>query len=138
MTNICDRTQTTKKAKIWYVVTWFKRGYGAWVSFVIAMLNFVVIQYQLLVKTVPVLEALFTSAIAFGVFFVAVIVPITVLIGWWDYKKGSMPVENAACVESNPWTWDLAKALSLICDGKNAEAKTLLGKWVPKEMQDAK
>lgn len=51
--------------RIWRLVTFFKRGYGSWISYVFGLANFVVLQYSLLISGVPFLQSVFTSVWVF-------------------------------------------------------------------------
>lgn len=109
--------------------TYFRRGHSTYLVFLLSFANFIVIQYRLLVEYIPILKIIFSSLTAFLISFVAIYVPITVLIGWLDYKKFAAPVDMAVTARANPWVRDLAEALILIAEGKNEEAVKILEKW---------
>lgn len=106
-----------------------KRGHSAWIVFALSFLNFVVLQYRLVIESSPSLFSLFPHLLQFIIVFAVIYVPVTTLIGWIDYKRGSVPIESSVAVLSSPWFCDMALALSLMCDGKNEEAKKILQKW---------
>ena len=118
------------KSKVLRYWTYFRRGHGTYLAFLMSFANFMVIQYRLLVQYIPFLEALFSSLIAFAATFFLVYLPTATIIGWLDYKKFAVPVDATVAAQANPWVRDLAKTLMLICDGKNGEAKEILSKWV--------
>lgn len=121
-------------SRIWRLLTFFKRGYGAWVSYVFGLANFIVLQYSLLITNVPLLSGLFSSVWVFLCVFVVVVLPVTVLVGFWDYKRGSVPVENSVATLASPYNTDLAYAICLLADGRGGEAKAVMSKWVKGDM----
>lgn len=110
--------------------TYFRRGHGTYLVFLMSFANFIVIQYRLLVEYIPALKLFFTSLTAFAVTFFLVYVPLAIVIGWLDYKKFAVPVDTALATKASPWIRDLAKALILIAEGRNKEAIEILRKWV--------
>ena len=109
--------------------TYFRRGHTTYLAFLMSFANFMVIQYRLLIEYVSFLEALFSSLTAFALTFFLVYMPIATVIGWLDYKKFAVPVDLTVSAKANPYLRDLAKALMLMCDGKNGEARKILRKW---------
>ena len=118
------------KGKILRYWTYFRRGHGTYLAFLMSFANFMVIQYRLLVEYTSFLEALFSSLTAFAVTFFLVYLPTATIIGWLDYKRFAVPIDLRVRAQANPWVQDLANALMLMCDGKNEEAKEILRKWV--------
>ena len=109
--------------------SYFRRGHSTYLVFFVSFANFVVIQYRLVVEYVPFLHYLFESLATFALTFLLVYVPLAVLIGWLDFKKFAVPVDNELMTRANPWARDLAEALILIAEGRNREAVELLRKW---------
>jgi len=118
------------KSRILRYWTYFRRGHGTYLVFLLSFANFMVIQYRLLIEYIPFLEALFSSLMAFAATFFLVYVPMATIIGWLDYKRFSVPVDLTVMARANPWVQDLAKALMLMCDEKYDDAKKLLQKWI--------
>jgi hypothetical protein len=118
------------RGKILRYWTYFRRGHGTYLVFLLSFANFMVIQYRLVIQHVPFLEALFSSLTAFVVAFFVVYLPMATVIGWVDYKKLAVPVDATVAAQASPWVRDLAKGLMLMCDGENEEAKKILQKWV--------
>ena len=112
----------------WFI--YFRRGHGTYLVFFLSFANFIVIQFSLLVQYVPFLQLLFPNLIAFAIAFVFLYVPISIIIGWLDTKKGTIPVVGALDASVNPWSRDLVRALYLMCEGRHEEAKKVLEKWV--------
>ena len=120
------------KSRILRYWTYFRRGHGTYLVFLLSFANFMVIQYRLLIEYIPFLEALFSSLMAFAVTFFLVYVPIATIIGWLDYKRFAVPVELTVMARANPWIQDLIRALMLMCDEKYDDAKKILQKWIEK------
>jgi len=114
----------------WWI--YFRRGHSTYLAFLLSFANFIVIQYRLLFENVGIFRLIFASLTAFAVAFFLVYVPIATVIGWLDMKRGMLPVEGAIVGEVNPWVQDLFRALYLIADGRNEEAKKIVEKWIKK------
>jgi len=110
--------------------TYYRRGHGMYLVFLLSFANFIVIQYRLLVEYVPALRLLFSSLMVFAVAFFLVYVPLAVVIGWLDYRRFAVPVDSALTARASPWHRDVAKALILIAEGRGEEATKILEKWV--------
>ena len=87
----------------WYV--YFRRGHSGYLAFLVALANFVVIQYRLLIQYIPSLQIVFQSLTTFIIVFVATYLPLTIVIGWLDYKKFIYPREAAISTEANPYAY---------------------------------
>ena len=110
--------------------TYFRRGHSVYLIFAITFMNFIVIQYRLLVEYIPLLQQLFPRMVMFIVTFLIIYIPVSVLIGWLDYKRGAAPVDLAVAAHANPFFKDLAKAVVLLAEGKNKDAAEIMKKWV--------
>jgi len=110
--------------------TYFRRGHSTYLTFLLSFANFIVIQYRLLIETMQFLEPLFPKLSYFVITFLLIYVPVSIVIGWLDYRKGSVPTASILATQANPWAKDISKALMLICEEKYDEAKYILKKWV--------
>ncbi|MCD6538376.1 hypothetical protein J7L18_07205 [Candidatus Bathyarchaeota archaeon] len=81
----------------WYV--YFKRGHNNYFVFALSLLNFIVIQYRLLIEHAPLIRGLIDSLQTFTIVFLSLYIPISILTGWIDTKRGTLPKEN----EVNPY-----------------------------------
>ena len=108
---------------------YFKQGHSVYLAFLISFLNFIAIQYRLVIQNIPILYEILPRLWIFATAFLAMYIPIAIIIGWLDYKKGSVPTGSVLGARASPWARDLAKALMLIADGKSEEAKKILEKW---------
>jgi hypothetical protein len=97
--------------------------------FAISFLNFIVIQWRLLIEQIKPLEAFFKHFYVFTIIFFVTYIPLATIIGWIDYKRGAMPVDQTVAAKVNPWIQDLARAILLLAEGKNEEVIKLMKKW---------
>ncbi|MBU2529013.1 MAG: hypothetical protein ABII20_02855 [Candidatus Omnitrophota bacterium] len=108
--------------------TYFRRGHSVYLVFGISFLNFTVIQWRLLVEKVDALKFIFQRFTYFFVAFFAVYIPLAVLIGYIDYRRGSVPVDSVEAARANPWVKDLSKALMLMSKG-DEDVRKIMSKW---------
>ncbi len=118
------------KSRLLRYWAYFRRSHGTYFIYLISFANFIVIQYRLLIEHVPALKFIFSSLTAFAITFLAVYIPLAVIVGWLDYKKMAVPVDQELASRYNPYARDIARALYLIADGKYEEAKEILKKWI--------
>ena len=130
---------------------YFRRGHGTYLMLAVSFLNFVVIQYRLLISYIPFLRGMFSGLTEFAVSFAVSYIIVCVLVGWWDYKRGGVIVDSTLITKANPYTSDSAKsavlarnsqllmmkALILIAKNKREEAINLLENAVV-DMNEAK
>jgi hypothetical protein len=112
--------------------TYFRRGHSVYLIFAITFLNFIVIQWRLLIEEIDFLETLFQRFYLFTIVFLITYIPLATIIGWIDYKRGAVPVDQTIAASVNPWVQDLAKAILLLAEGKNEEVVELMRKWARK------
>lgn len=111
---------------------YFRRGHGSYGSYLVSFSNFVVIQYSRFssyLADIAILGLLMQSIAGFAVMFMVIYVPVMIIVGKWDWKRIT-PTRQRLSAEVNPWNKDLTKALMLMCDGENEEAKKYLSKWI--------
>ncbi len=108
---------------------YFRRGYGVYLAFAISFINSVAIQYYLLIQEVPFLQVLFKNLYIFIIVFLVTYIPLATIIGWVDYKRGSVPVDTAIGARASPYAKDMARAIILLAEGKNEEVVKLMKKW---------
>jgi len=118
-----------RKTQILRYWTYFRRGHNVYLAFLISFANFVAIQYSLVIKTIEQLSFVFPDLITFGITFFLIYLPVATVIGWIDYKKASVPIDAAVGAKANPFFMDLARAISLLAEGKNEEAIKTLQRW---------
>ncbi len=104
-----------KEKSFWFrLFAYLRRGYAVYIAFIIGAFNFVVIQYRLLIEYVPYLKIMFPRMIYFIIFVAIVGVPITIFVGWWDYRRGTWKEESKLMWKENPAYKELIDKLILI------------------------
>lgn len=78
----------------------FRQGHTIYLVFAMTFLNFITIQYALLVQRVPALQPVFSSLWIFAAIFVAAYVPLAIVIGYW-HRKTQWKVEQEAMFNEN-------------------------------------
>lgn len=112
--------------------TYFRRGHSMYLVFIITFMNFVVIQFRLLVEYIPLLSTLFTQIIYFAVVFFFIYGPLAIIIGWQDFKRVAVPMDATLSAKASPYNRDIAQALIFISQGRRGEATDILEKWTKK------
>jgi hypothetical protein len=98
------------KIEIFLTRTWFyfRTGYGMYLTFVLGVLNTVVVLYYLLIKNVPALQEVFGSFTTFTLIAALIGVPVSVLAGWLHLKGSTaMASEQDIIAEANPYAYKL-------------------------------
>ncbi len=93
---------------------YFRRGHNIYFALLVSFLNFIVIQYRLLIEHIPLLKQIFPRLFIFLLTFIAVYVPITIFVGWWDTKKGVFPEEARILWSRNPMVRELFRKIERI------------------------
>lgn len=78
----------------------FRNGHSIYLIFAMTFANFVTIQYKLLIDRVPFLDSIFGSIWVFAIVFIAVYLPLGIIIGYW-HKKSQWSVEQEALFREN-------------------------------------
>ena len=116
----------TKLLRVW---TYFRRAHSIYFVYAISFTNFITITYSLLFVKLLGAPANITYYIIYAVVFLITYFITVALVGRWDYKRGTIPIETTLVAKNNPYNQDLANALYLIADGRGEEAKKLLRRW---------
>ncbi len=66
---------------------YFRIGHANYFAFFIGLLNFLTLQYFLLVRNIPILRDIFPNFWIFSLAFLTVYIPTSILLGWLDLKK---------------------------------------------------
>jgi hypothetical protein len=86
----------------WKILYYFRRGHGNYLSFLVSLTTFVVVVYQLAITNIWFLKPLFPSMWIFIIVFGMCYFLATVVIGWFDMKRGSYPAESKMSFDLNP------------------------------------
>lgn len=89
-------------------ITWFRRrwfdfrqGHGMYLVFAMTFTNFVLIFYRLLIERIEFLGDWFSNLWVFIVIFLAVYIPVAILIGNW-HRKTQMKIEHEQAMKQSP------------------------------------
>ncbi len=118
------------KSRLLRYWTYFRRGHNVYLMFTMSFLNFIVIQWTLLISGFPPLAGLFRNLLLFSVVFIGLYIPTAAIIGWVDIKRAAYPMDRVVMSKADPWVRDLAKAISLLAEGKNKEVAKLMERWI--------
>jgi len=99
--------------------------------------NFVTIQYQLLLQRVPAIHALNINIAIFALIFVAIYIPLGMIIGYW-HRKNQFSVEAEALFNQNQIGATINLFMIDLIDGKvTEEEKQHMRKYLLKIMRQA-
>ncbi len=117
-----------KRRNSWFRRRWldFRQGHSIYLVFAMTFLNFVTIQYSLLVNrvpvlgTIPILGAIFTNFSIFATVFVAAYMPLAIVIGYW-HRRSQWKVEQEAMFNENVIQAKLYLFLINLIEGRASE-----------------
>ena len=92
-----------RKDNSWFRRRWldFRQGHSIYLIFIMTFANFITIQYKLLLDKIPSVDVLTGgNIIGFALVFVALYVPIGIVIGYW-HRKSQWKVEAEALFREN-------------------------------------
>ena len=92
-----------KKNNNWFRRRWldFRQGHSIYLIFLMTFANFIVIQYRLLIDRMPSIDSLIVgNIIGFAMTFIAIYVPLSIIIGYW-HRKSQWRVEAEALFNEN-------------------------------------
>ena len=79
----------------------FRQGHGIYLAFFIYFADSILIQYNLLIDRLPFLDPLLgANIIGFAIIFIALYVPLAIIIGYW-HRKSQWTVEVEALFKEN-------------------------------------
>ena len=92
-----------KRNNNWFRRRWldFRQGHSIYLIFLMTFANFIVIQYRLLIDRMPSIDSLTGgNIIGFAMTFIALYVPLAIIIGYW-HRKSQWRVEAEALFNEN-------------------------------------
>jgi hypothetical protein len=106
--------------KKWVKRRWldFRNGHGIYLVFFVAVGQFLIIQYRLLLNNIPLFHSI--PLWAFAIVFVAMYVPLAAIIGYW-HRRTQYNVDNQTHFERNPILATQILFLIDLIDGKVTE-----------------
>ncbi len=115
----------------------FRNGHSIYLIFLMTFANFVTIQYQLLLQRVPAIHSLHINIWIFSLIFVAIYLPLGMIIGYW-HRKNQFSVEQEALFNQNQIGATINLFLIDLIDGKvTEEEKKHMRKYLLKIMRRA-
>jgi hypothetical protein len=125
-------------ARNWTRRRWldFRNGHSIYLIFLMTFANFVTIQYGLLIDRVPFLSNLFGSIWVFAILYVALYVPVAMVIGYW-HRKTQWRVEQHALFKENVigatmWLFVIDLIDGRVSEEEKEQMRTMLYKIVRK------
>lgn len=116
---------------------WFQRrfwdlrmGHSTYLAFALSMINFVVLNYNLLIANVSFLHNVFQHIWLFALIFIITYIPSAIFIGYKFYRKKQLAIDQEVSLKENPYFQDLAKAIVLLAQGNKEEVRELMKKWI--------
>ena len=100
----------------------FRQGHTIYLVFAMTFLNFVTIQYALLIDRIPMLNSVFSNLWIFALAFVAVYMPLAIMIGYW-HRKTQWKVEQEAMFSENIVQARLWLFMMNLVEGKATEVE---------------
>ena len=92
-----------RKGNSWFRRRWldFRQGHSIYLIFIMTFANFITIQYKLLLDKIPSVDVITGgNIIGFAIVFIALYVPIGILIGYW-HRKSQWKIEAEALFKEN-------------------------------------
>ena len=92
-----------KKNNNWFRRRWldFRQGHSIYLIFLMTFANFIVIQYRLLIDRMPSIDSLIGgNIVGFAATFIAIYVPLSIIIGYW-HRKSQWRIEAEALFKEN-------------------------------------
>ncbi len=87
---------------------YFRTGYSTYLTFIITVLNTMVVVYYLAIKNVPALQTVFPNFTVWAVTLIAGGVPLAIFLGWLHLKRSpAYRSEADIAVEANPYYYKL-------------------------------
>jgi len=115
----------------------FRNGHSIYLIFLMTFANFVTIQYQLLLQRVPAIHEFHINIWIFALIFVAIYLPVGMIIGYW-HRKNQFSVEAEALFNQNQIGATMTLFLIDMIDGKVTEdEKQHMRKYLLKIMRQA-
>jgi hypothetical protein len=128
-----------KKRNYWMRRRWldFRQGHTIYLVFAMTFLNFITIQYALLIDRIPALQStVFGNQWMFAAIFIAVYIPLSIVIGYW-HRKTQLKVEQEAIFLQNPvqarmWLFMIRLVQGKTTEDEQLEMKNLLERIIKK------
>jgi hypothetical protein len=132
-----------KKRNYWVRRRWldFRQGHTIYLVFAMTFLNFITIQYALLIKQVEAFQStILNNPWIFAGIFIAAYVPLSIIIGYW-HRKTQWKVEQEALfhqnvVQARLWLFTINLIEGKATEAERKEMKELLERILKKIPRD--
>lgn len=100
----------------------FRYGHSTYLAFALSFINFIVINYHLLISNIPFLSSTFTQLWMFAVTFLIAYPILSVSIGYFIYRQRQYHTDIEIATLENPYLWkaqpgrDISLSLPLLRD----------------------
>ena len=95
----------------------FRMGHSTYLIFLLTFVNFILISYRLLIEKIPFLQEFIPQLWIFVVGFLAIYIPVSIIIGYW-HRKTQLKVEQTLALQQNPFLAKLFRTMLDIQTGK--------------------
>lgn len=118
----------------------FRQGHTIYLVFAMTFLNFITIQYALLIDRVPMLNSVFPNLWIFAIVFIAAYMPLAIIIGYW-HRKTQWKVEQEAMfsenvVQARLWLFMIRLVQGKVSEKEQTEMLEMLEKIIKKLPKD--
>ncbi|MEW6605050.1 MAG: hypothetical protein AB1351_10260 [Thermoproteota archaeon] len=118
----------------------FRQGHTIYLVFAMTFLNFITIQYALLIDRVPMLNSVFPNLWIFAIVFIAAYMPLAIVIGYW-HRKTQWKVEQEAMfsenvVQARLWLFMIRLVQGKVSEKEQTEMQEMLEKIIKKLPKD--
>jgi len=92
----------------WYRQLWFdfRMGHSTYLIFLLSFGTFVTVQYKLLFQNISFINELIPNITTFILLFVAIYLPVAIIIGHFHLRK-QVPIESIRLTEESPYTYEV-------------------------------
>ena len=96
----------------------FRMGHSTYLIFLLTFVNFILISYRLLIEKIPFLQEFIPQLWIFVVAFLAIYIPVSIIIGYW-HRKTQVKVEQTLKYFEAPF---YAKMFRVLLDAETGKA----------------
>ena len=98
----------------------FRIGHSTYLIFMLTFVNFILISHRLLIERVPFLQEILPELWIYMVVFLAVYIPLSIIIGFW-HRRTQLSVENYIRQKESPFFCKLIRTMLDIKTGKASD-----------------
>jgi len=98
-----------KVRKLYRCWVYFKRAHANYFALVLSLINFITITYTLIFVNLLNYPKTITYLLTYALVFTPTYILTCTLIGWLDYRRGTLPEETKLTAIRNPFTKDVWK-----------------------------